>query len=123
MKCDVKIAYKWHNHTTSKNKTFRDIDAESLQAAARMIEAVYNTIEEATVLSISSEPSQTPVEFTDFDIDGINFDDAPDFCDAFICGATAVLSDGTTREATDAELEELNDDGDLVHQLVYERIY
>lgn len=67
--------------------------------------------------------SDTVIEFTDFEIDGIDHGDYPKYCDAFICGASAVLSDGTIREATDAELDQLNDDGDLIHQLVYEQLF
>lgn len=62
-------------------------------------------------------------KFIDFDIDGINYKDAPDYVDAFISGATAVLTDGAMRDATDEELEELNTDGELVYELVLKRIY
>lgn len=62
-------------------------------------------------------------EFTDIEVDGINYDDYPDFVDAFISSATAVLEDGTVREATEDELEELNDDGDLVYEHVMRRVF
>ena len=63
------------------------------------------------------------VEFTDYELDGIDTDDYPDFCDAFICGATALLEDGTMREATEEELDELNNDGDLVYEHVTNWIF
>lgn len=63
------------------------------------------------------------VRFCDFEIDGICHGDAPKFVDAYICNANAELADGTYREATDEELEQLNQDGDLVSELVYARLY
>ena len=63
------------------------------------------------------------LKFIDIEVDGIDTDDYPDFCDAFICRATAVLEDGTMREATEEELDELNDDGDLVYEEVTNRIF
>ena len=63
------------------------------------------------------------IKFTDYEIDGIDHNDYPDFCDAYISSATAIEPDGTMREATDDELDKLNEDGDLIHQLVYERLY
>lgn len=62
-------------------------------------------------------------KFTDYEIDGIDYADYPKFCDAFICGATAVLEDGSMREATDEELNMLNDDDDLVHDEVESYLY
>ena len=62
-------------------------------------------------------------DFTDIQVDGINTSDAPDFCDAFICSATAILCDGTMRDATDEELDELNNDSELVYDHVIKRIY
>jgi hypothetical protein len=61
--------------------------------------------------------------FTDYELDGIRGWDAPKYCDAFISSATAVLADGSMREATEHELEQLNEDGDLVHELVYKQLY
>jgi len=63
------------------------------------------------------------IKFTDYEIDNIQHWDYPDFCDAFICSATAVLEDGSMREATEEELQRLNDNGDLVYSLVLKRIY
>lgn len=62
-------------------------------------------------------------EYIEFEVDGIDTEDAPDFCDAYISSATAVLEDGTERDATDEELEELTQDQELVSQLVFERLY
>lgn len=54
----------------------------------------------------------------DIEVDGIDTRDYPDFCDAFIAHATIELENGTFRDATDAEVEELNEDRDLVYQHV-----
>jgi hypothetical protein len=51
-------------------------------------------------------------------IDGIDFNDYTDFCDAYI-----VSADYDGREMTDDEIELLNDDGDFVLQQVYEYIF
>lgn len=60
------------------------------------------------------------ISFTNYDIDGVNEKDYPDFCDAYVIGATAILEDGSTREATEEELEELTDDG-VAQELALER--
>ena len=61
-----------------------------------------------------------PIEFIDLELDGIDNSDYPDFCDAFVCGATAVLWDGTMREATEAELEKLSEDGEMIHNMIFD---
>lgn len=63
------------------------------------------------------------IRFCDFEIDGIDYDDAPKYVDAYICNANVELSDGTYRKATDEELEQLNEDYDLVSELVYAKLY
>ena len=45
------------------------------------------------------------------DMDGIDHSDAPDFCDAFIASCRI-----SGRPATEAELEELNEDSDFVYE-------
>ena len=59
---------------------------------------------------------------TDFDVDGIDTRDYPDFCDAFICDAS-VIENGEWRDATDDEIDELNEDGDLVYACVENHLY
>jgi hypothetical protein len=59
---------------------------------------------------------------TDFDVDGIDTRDYPDFCDAFICDAS-VMENGEWRDATDDEIDELNEDGDLVYSCVENYLY
>lgn len=61
-------------------------------------------------------------EFIDLEVDGIDTRDYPDFVDAFISSATAVLEDGTMRDATEEELDELTQDG-LASDLAYERSF
>ena len=59
----------------------------------------------------------------DIEVDGIDTRDYPDFCDAFIAHATIELEDGTFRDATDAELDELNEDSDFVYAAVENYLY
>jgi len=59
---------------------------------------------------------------TDFDVDGIDGRDYPDFCDAFICDAS-VIENGEWRDATDDEIDELNEDGDFVYSCVENHLY
>ena len=62
------------------------------------------------------------LEVADFEVDGIDTRDYPDFCDAYIASAS-VLENGKWREATDAELDKLNEDGDLVYSCVEDYLY
>jgi hypothetical protein len=52
------------------------------------------------------------------EVDGIDTRDYPDFADAFICSATV-----NGRQATDAELDQLQDNGDLVYSEVEKALY
>jgi hypothetical protein len=52
------------------------------------------------------------------ELDGIDYGDYPDFCDAFI-----VSADYDGREMGDDEIELLNNDGDFVLEKVYEYIF
>lgn len=63
------------------------------------------------------------LKFIDFEVDGIRKYDYPDFVDAFISSAMAVLEDGSMREATEEELDELTEDRDLVGELAFSRIF
>lgn len=62
-------------------------------------------------------------KLADIEVDGIDTSDYPDFCDAYICGGSYKLSDGTYRDLTEAEIEELNDDGDFVYSQVESKLY
>jgi len=57
-------------------------------------------------------------ELESIELEGIDTRDAPDFVDAYIISAS--YSD---RELNDAELDELNDDGDFVHEQVYKHLF
>ena len=59
---------------------------------------------------------------TDFEVEGIDTRDYPDFCDAYICDAN-VLDNGEWRSATEDEIDELNEDSDLVYSCVTECLY
>ena len=52
------------------------------------------------------------------EVEDIDTRDYPDFCDAYIGSAEI---DG--REATEEELDELNEDRDFVYELVWERLF
>lgn len=67
--------------------------------------------------------NQDVKEYVDIELDGIEHWDYPDFCDTFVCSATAVLQDGTMREATEEECEKLSDDRELVYDLLWKRLY
>jgi hypothetical protein len=54
----------------------------------------------------------------DIEIEGINYKDAPDFCDAYIVAATY-----GDREMTEEELDMLNEDSQFVYDCVIEKIY
>lgn len=56
----------------------------------------------------------------DIVISGIDHNDAPKFCDAYI--EKAVWLD-TSEPLNEGELDELNEDSSLVHELTYEWIY
>ena len=59
----------------------------------------------------------------DLEVDGIDPLDYPDFCDACIARATIENDDGTTRDATDQEIEEMNEDRDFVRDCVEKWLY
>lgn len=54
----------------------------------------------------------------DITFDGINFKDAPDFCDAYIDSA---YYDG--REMTEEELNILNEDSEFIHMELQNHLY
>ena len=59
------------------------------------------------------------VDLNSLEVDGIDTRDYPDFCDAYI--SKGYYLDGT--ELPDDILEELNEDGELVYQLVIEKLF
>lgn len=59
-------------------------------------------------------------KIVDVEVDGIDRRDAPDYVDAFIASATW---DDTGEALNEAELEELNEDGDFVYNAVMDRLY
>lgn len=56
----------------------------------------------------------------DIEIEGVDMSDAPDFCDAFV--VRAIINDGVWRDATDEELDEMNEDGDLIQELIINQL-
>ena len=59
---------------------------------------------------------------SDFVVAGIDTADYPDFCDAHIESAS-VFQNGEWRDATDSELDELNEDEDFVYKCVENELY
>lgn len=63
------------------------------------------------------------LEIDDIEIDGVDTRDYPDFCDAYINNMW-LIDNGEVREATDAELEDINDnERDFVYDEVYDSIF
>jgi hypothetical protein len=52
------------------------------------------------------------------EVDGIDYKDYPDFCDAYISYAEI-----NGKEVTDAQYDEINDDRDFVYNQVLNHIY
>ena len=61
-------------------------------------------------------------KITDVEIDGIDPNDAPDYCDAYVSAATYEYEPGKFRDLTDDELEELSMDGEFVYSHVDDMI-
>ncbi len=55
---------------------------------------------------------------TNIDVEGIDYKDYPDFCDAYI-----VSADYYGEPMTEDQLEELNDDMDFVLESVMEKLF
>ena len=67
----------------------------------------------------------TIFEVSDIEFDGIDFSDAPDFCDAFITSASIreIDTDGEWRDATEKELDEIMEDSDFVYENLQSHLY
>lgn len=52
------------------------------------------------------------------EVDGIDINDYPDFCDAFIASA-----DYNGKEMTEEQLDKLNEDSDFVYQCVQNHLF
>lgn len=59
------------------------------------------------------------IDYSSLELDGIDHTDYPDFSDAYI--AYGLYDDGS--ELSEDALERLNEDGDLVHELVFKHIF
>ena len=65
-----------------------------------------------------SERGAYTSQISDIEIDGLDHRDYPDFVDAFICDAHV---DG--KQATDEELDQMNDDGMFRYEAVEASLY
>jgi hypothetical protein len=57
-------------------------------------------------------------KISNIQFENIDYSDAPDFCDCYIISA-----DYGFREATEAELEEINENRDFVHEELLNYLY
>ena len=57
-------------------------------------------------------------KISDVVVSGIDFEDYPDFCDAYIISA---IYKG--KPMTDLELDELSQDGEFVNEAVFKQVY
>jgi len=64
-------------------------------------------------------PEVLEIDYSTLEVDGIDTMDYPDFCDAYICRCEYTNGE----EISDADLDLLNDDGDLVYNLVQKHLY
>jgi len=58
----------------------------------------------------------------DIEFDNVNYRDAMDFSDAFICRCL-INDNGQWREATEEELDEINDDSDFVYEELLKQVF
>ncbi len=67
----------------------------------------------------AQEPVEEPKKvIDDVELDGIDTRDYPDFVDAYIVSCCI-----NGRPATEKELDELNEDSSLIHELVWEHLF
>ena len=57
-------------------------------------------------------------KITNVEIDGVDFSDYPDFCDAYITRA-----DYDGEPMTEEQLEEINEDGCFVHDSLLDKLF
>lgn len=63
------------------------------------------------------------MKFVDIEFDGIDYNDYPDFVDAYISSAQVEETDGTLRPATEDELDSLNEDKGFVYEQLMDQFY
>jgi len=69
----------------------------------------------------SDEPTEAKLDFSkinNIQFDGIDHNDYPDFCDAYICSA-----DYDDRELTQEELDEINENRDFVYEQLIKYLF
>ena len=72
---------------------------------------------------LDRKPVFNGMQIDDIEIDGVDTRDYPDFCDAYINNMWLIDGD-EVREATDAELEDINDnERDFVYEQVWDSLF
>lgn len=72
---------------------------------------------------LDSKPVFNGMQIDDIEIDGVDTRDYPDFCDAYINNMWLIDGD-KVREATDAELDDINDnERDFVYEQVWDSLF
>lgn len=61
-------------------------------------------------------------ELDDIEFDSVDFRDAMDFSDAYICRCL-IKDNGEWREATEVELDEINDNSDFVYEELLKQVF
>lgn len=97
------VVARWYNIATNQWYLFGQYNNYLCLTENQLMETDVDAIVQKVANLLPSAPHA--VNYFDFIIDGIDHQDYPDFCDAYILKAQVLLSDGTDREATDEELE------------------
>lgn len=72
---------------------------------------------------LDRKPVFNGMQIDDIEIDGVDTRDYPDFCDAYINNMW-LIDGGKVREATDAELDDINDnERDFVYEQVWDSLF
>lgn len=71
---------------------------------------------------LDRKPIFNGMQIDDIELDGIDTRDYPDFCDAYINNMWLVDGD-KVREATDTELDEINNNTDFIHEQVWKDLF
>jgi len=74
-------------------------------------------------MEIEIELNGKLVKVVDLEVEGVNGNDASDFVDAFVSGGCVELENGSFRDLTIAELNQINADSELVYAAVLNYLF